>query len=183
MIQLKLYGLGGQGVVTAGKLLATAVAIYENKYAQTVPAYGHERRGAPVYADVILGEEPILVKSFVYKPDYVMVFDLAVLEKGVDVTEGAHANTCFVVNANQLNPELPFINKFGSVYYVDATKIALEVLGIDIPNSAMLGAFAATGVVSIDAVCAALEETFKGKAGERNVEAAKRCYEAVRKFS
>ncbi|MGI9952151.1 2-oxoacid:acceptor oxidoreductase family protein [Moorellaceae bacterium AZ2] len=183
MIQLKLYGLGGQGVVTAGKILATAVAIHEGKYAQAVPAYGHERRGAPVYGDVILGEEPILVKSFVYKPDYVLVFDLAVLDKGVDVTEGAHANTCFVVNSSQPPTGLPFAQGFGPVYYVDATKIALEVLGIEIPNSAMVGAFAATGVVSLDAVCAALEDTFRGKAGEKNVEAARRCYAAVKRLS
>ena len=51
MIRLKFYGLGGQGVVTAAKVLSEAVSIYEGKYAVTIPAYGHERRGAPVYTD------------------------------------------------------------------------------------------------------------------------------------
>ena len=51
MIRLKFYGLGGQGVVTAAKVLSAAVSIYEGKYAVTIPAYGHERRGAPVDTD------------------------------------------------------------------------------------------------------------------------------------
>ncbi len=45
MKRLKFYGLGGQGVVTAGKVLSSAVSLHEDKYAITVPAYGHERRG------------------------------------------------------------------------------------------------------------------------------------------
>ena len=48
MIKLKFFGLGGQGIVTAAKTLSEAVSIYEEEYAITVPAYGHERRGAPV---------------------------------------------------------------------------------------------------------------------------------------
>ncbi|AKX93119.1 pyruvate ferredoxin oxidoreductase subunit gamma [Moorella thermoacetica] len=182
MLQLKLYGLGGQGVVTAAKVLASAIAIQEGRYAQAVPAYGHERRGAPVYADLIVDDEPILVKSFVYQPDYVLIFDLAVIEKGVNVTEGAHKNTCFVANSDKAPIEYPFSQGFGPVYYADATKIALEVLNIEIPNSAMLGAFAATGVVKIDSVCAALQEFFQGKAGDKNVEAARRCYTSIQRL-
>ena len=44
MIKLKFFGLGGQGIVTAAKTLSEAVSIYEEDYAITVPAYGHERR-------------------------------------------------------------------------------------------------------------------------------------------
>lgn len=61
MKRLKFYGLGGQGVVTAGKVLSSAVSLHEDKYAITVPAYGHERRGAPVFTDVIvIGNPPLL---------------------------------------------------------------------------------------------------------------------------
>lgn len=182
MLQLKLYGLGGQGVVTAAKVLASAVAIHEGRYAQAVPAYGHERRGAPVYSDLILDDDPILVKSFVYQPDFVIIFDLAVIEKGVNVMEGVHEKTCFVINSTQAPLEYPFSRGCGPVYYADATSIALEVLGIEIPNSAMVGAFAATGVVKIDSVCAALQEIFQGRAGDKNVEAARRCYAATRRL-
>jgi len=182
MLQIKFYGLGGQGVVTAAKILAQAIVVHEGKYAQSVPAYGHERRGAPVYSDLFVDDKPILLKSFVYEPDHVLVFDLAVLDKGVDVLQGAHANTEFLVNHHEAPTDFPFARGFGAVRYVNATKTALETIGAEIPNSAMLGAFAATGVVSIDAICAALKETFKGKAGELNVEAARQCYAAVKRL-
>lgn len=54
MKQIKMFGLGGQGVVTAAKIFCEAVAIHEGAYAQAIPAYGHERRGAAVYADAMI---------------------------------------------------------------------------------------------------------------------------------
>ncbi|MCG0239986.1 MAG: 2-oxoacid:acceptor oxidoreductase family protein [Firmicutes bacterium] len=181
MLQLKLYGLGGQGVVTAAKVLAEAVAVHEGRYAQSVPAYGHERRGAPVYSDLFVDDQPILVKSFVYEPDYVLIFDLAVLDKGVDVTQGCRSHTVFLVNSAQPPVDYPFSRGYGPVYYVDATGISLATIGRNIPNSAMVGAFAATGVVGIESVARALGDIF-GKAGEINVEAARQGHAAVRKL-
>ncbi|MDD4675519.1 MAG: 2-oxoacid:acceptor oxidoreductase family protein [Syntrophaceticus schinkii] len=182
LIQIKIYGLGGQGVVTAGKILTSAAAIHEDKYAMTVPAYGHERRGAPVFADLVVDEAPILTKCFVYEPDYVLIFDLSVIEKGINVVEGAHENTCFVVNSQNAPKDYPFSKGFGSVYYVDATTIANQVLKINVPNSAIAGAFAVTKVVGVDAVCSALKEVFGERAGELNAEAARQSFQAVRQL-
>ena len=75
LLQIKFYGIGGQGVVTATKLLAKTVCLFENRYAKTIPAYGHERRGAPVYADIIIDGKEILLNSFIYEPDIVVVLD------------------------------------------------------------------------------------------------------------
>ena len=88
MKRLKFYGLGGQGVVTAGKVLSSAVSLHEDKYAITVPAYGHERRGAPVFTDVVMDEKPVLVNCFVYTPDIVVVMDETIIQKHVDVAQG-----------------------------------------------------------------------------------------------
>jgi pyruvate ferredoxin oxidoreductase gamma subunit len=88
MKQIKMYGLGGQGVVTAAKVFCEAVAIHEDGHAQAIPAYGHERRGAPVYSDVIVSQDPIKIKGFVYSPDYVIIFDDPVMDKGIDVMAG-----------------------------------------------------------------------------------------------
>lgn len=41
MLRIKFYGIGGQGAVTAAKILSQAVSIYQDEYAITVPAYGH----------------------------------------------------------------------------------------------------------------------------------------------
>lgn len=179
MKQIKIHGLGGQGVVTAAKILAEAVALGENKNAQAIPAYGHERRGAPVYADVITDEEPIRLKSFVYNPDVVVLFDLSVMEKGIDVMAGVTEETLFIVNAPEVKGEMPFKNQ--EIYYVDAQNISLEVIKRDIPNSAMLGAIAGAGLANIEAVKATVEKTF-GKGGAINAEAAQRAYDQIRKL-
>ncbi len=177
MKQVKLYGLGGQGVVTAAKVFAEAVAIGENRYAQSIPAYGHERRGAPVYSDLMLSDTPITVKSFVYHPDYIVVFDLSVVEKGVDITAGASKDTVFIVNW----PELPVdvLGKDRKVYWVDARAISLDVLKLDIPNTTMLGAMAGAGMAGIKAVKDAITKYF-AKAGELNAKAAERAFNELK---
>ena len=178
MKQVKIFGLGGQGVVTAAKIFAEAVAIGEGKHAQSIPAYGHERRGAPVYSDVIFSEEPIKVKSFVYDPDYVVIFDLAVMDKGVDVMVGINDNTIFIINGECVLPEYPFAKQ--PMYYVNARQIALDTLGRDIPNSAMLGAMAGAGLVGIGAVMEMIKKYF-GKAGDINARAAQQAYDGLQK--
>lgn len=183
MKQLRLHGLGGQGVVTAAKILAHAAGLYENQYAQAMPAYGHERRGAPVYAYLILDAAPILLKSFVYEPDYVLVFDPAVIRQGVNVTAGTHSQTCFLVNCSLSQRERLLEIKAGTLYCVDATGISLRQTGRNVPNAAMLGAFAAVGTVKLEAICAAIRRNWPGEAGEQSVRAAREAYSAVQRLS
>jgi len=176
MKQIKIYGLGGHGVVTAAKIFAEAVAIGENKFAQAIPAYGHERRGAPVYSDVIIDDKYIKLKSFVYNPDYVVIFDMSVIDKGVDVMAGATENTVFIINTPSVEDTMVFKNN--KVLYVDARKISIETINRDIPNAAMLGAMAGAGLVGIELVKQPIIKIF-GKAGAMNAEAAQRAYEQL----
>lgn len=169
MKQIKIYGLGGQGVVTAAKVLCEAVAIHENAHAQAIPAYGHERRGAPVYADAIISSDPIKMKGFVYAPDYVVLFDDSVLEKGIDVMAGTSESTTFIVNTEKCKEHYPF--KGHNIYLVDAQSVALDAIGRDIPNTAMLGALAGAGIVEIDAIKKAISSKF-GAAAAGNIKAA-----------
>lgn len=179
MYRIKLYGLGGQGVVTAAKILSHAASIFENQYGKTIPAFGHERRGAPVYADVMIDQQPILLNSFVYEPDVVMVFALSVIDQGIAIEQGIHRDSILVINAadRHLPVQLRQKHVFKEVYYVDATRIALEEIGRDIPNGAMLGALARTGIVGIDSITGALKENFKPREGEQNARAAQKAYE------
>lgn len=169
MKQVKIYGLGGQGVVTAAKIFCEAVAIHEEAYAQAIPAYGHERRGAPVYADAIISLEPIKMKGFVYSPDFVVLFDVAVISKGIDVMAGTSENTVFIVNTGTPQKNYPFNNH--KTLCVDAQAVALKTLGRDIPNTAMLGALAKAGLVGIEAVKKAISSKF-GTAAAQNIAAA-----------
>jgi pyruvate ferredoxin oxidoreductase gamma subunit len=176
MKQIKCFGLGGQGVVTGAKLLAEAV-VMQGKYAQTTPAYGHERRGAPVSADVFTSEEPIKVKCFVFEPDVVVLFGTGVLGHGVDVTKGVTEETVFIVNA-RAGQTLPF--SAATVYSVDALEISLAETGNDVPNAAMLGAIAAAGLADIDTVAATITKKF-GSKGAANANAARRAYAETRR--
>ncbi|MDL2307830.1 2-oxoacid:acceptor oxidoreductase family protein [Desulfovibrio sp. OttesenSCG-928-C06] len=177
MKQIKIFGLGGQGVVTAAKVFAKAVALGEGRNALSIPAYGHERRGAPVYSDLILDDEPIKLRSFVYEPDVVIIFDLSVLDKGVDVMKGASSDTLFIVNAESLPAHLPFAGH--PVRFVDAEKISLEELGRYIPNTTMLGAAAGAGLCGLEAMNEAIRTGF-GAAWEANVKSAGRGYHELR---
>ena len=60
MIKLKFFGLGGQGVVTAAKMFSEAYSLYEGNFAITIPAYGHERSGAPVNTSIIADDKPVM---------------------------------------------------------------------------------------------------------------------------
>ena len=178
MQKIKFYGIGGQGAVTAAKVLSVAVSLHMNEYAVTIPAYGHERRGAPVYAHIIVDSEPVLLNCYVYEPDIVAVFDDNLLDKGVNIAEGCSGDAVLVLNSR--DPEkiarCKAMDCFKKIYVCDATGAALANIGLNIPNSAMLGALAKTGVVTIEAVKAAVMESF-GKRGEKNGNAAEYAYE------
>jgi 2-oxoacid:acceptor oxidoreductase gamma subunit (pyruvate/2-ketoisovalerate family) len=182
MQRIKFYGIGGQGVVTAAKVLSQAVSIFQDEYAITVPAYGHERRGAPVYAHIIIDNEPVLLNCYVYEPDIIMVTDDTLIDSSVQIDEGCTEDTILVLNANCRTTAERYKEKYGfkNVYYADGTGAAMNNIGLTIPNSAMLGAMAKTGIVSIEAVENAIKESF-GKKGESNANAAREAYEHTEK--
>ena len=64
------------------------------------------------------------------------------------------------------------------VHSIDATGIALDLLGRNIVNTIILGYFAKkTNVVSIESLIEVIKETFPGKVGELNAEATKKAYD------
>jgi 2-oxoisovalerate ferredoxin oxidoreductase gamma subunit len=176
--EIRIHGRGGQGGVTAAELLARA-AFKEGKWVQAIPFFGAERRGAPVKAFARLSDKPILIRSQVYNPDYVVVLDSSLLEL-VDVTEGLKKDGIVIINARNKPEELGL--KQGRVATVDATGIALElelvVAGLPVLNSTMLGAFAkATEEVKLESVIEAIRQLWPGAAGEKNAKGASLAYE------
>jgi 2-oxoacid:acceptor oxidoreductase gamma subunit (pyruvate/2-ketoisovalerate family) len=175
-----IHGRGGQGAVTAAQLLAYA-AFIEGKWVQAFPHFGAERRGAPLKAFARISDEPILVHSQIYNPDYVIVLD-PVLYKIVDVTKGLKKDGVILMNTVKRPEEL---NLGGwRVATVDATGIALElnlrVAGLPVVNTPILGAFArATGEVKLESVLKAIGETWSGSVKEKNAKAAELAYERL----
>jgi len=177
MIDIRLHGRGGQGAVTASRLLATA-AFLEDKHSQSIPMYGTERRGAPVTAFVRIGEKNKMVRSLIHEPDYVVVLD-PLLRKTVNITDGLKDDGMLILNSSVAPREIELLKPF-KVATVDATGIALKTLGRPITNTAILGAFAkATGEIRFESIIEAVKQQWKGRLGEVNVKAVEAAYEVT----
>jgi pyruvate ferredoxin oxidoreductase gamma subunit len=173
MIEVRFHGRGGQGAVTAASLLAKAAGL-DGKYAQGFPAFGVERRGAPVKAFARISEEPVRTRSQVYSPDYIVVLDPTLLGLP-EITQGLKKGTVAVVNA--ANPSVAGCRAYG----IDATSLALDILGKDIVNTAMLGAFAkASMAVSLESLLRAVEANFPRKLADPNTRLVKEAYERTK---
>lgn len=177
MQELRIHGRGGQGSVTAAELIAVA-AFEGGKYAQAFPAFGVERRGAPVQAFVRFSDRPIRVRSQVYEPDFVIVQDPSLI-RDVDVFKGMGSGGIAIVNTEK-EADYPVPGGV-RLLTLDATTIALETLGLPITNTALMGAFAAaTGLISFEALADALRHRFSGALADKNIETARRTYDEMK---
>jgi len=178
LVEVRWYGRGGQGAVTAAELSAYA-AIEEGKHAQAFPSFGPERRGAPVVAFSKFSDKPILSRSDIYSPDVVIVLD-PTLFKSVNVMEGLKPNGILMVNTSRSAEELLRKHEFlenVKLGVLNATRIAMDVLKMPIVNTAMLGSFVrATGLIRLETVIELVKRRFHGAAGEKNAEAVRRAY-------
>ena len=187
--EVKLYGRGGQGIVTAGELIARA-AVAEGLHAQSMPQFGPERRGGPAICSLRISDEPILLKTAVTTPGVVAVFDPTVWHF-VPVTLGFRDGGTLLFNtqeeAGRIEAALkdgkhgpPLVAEDFTIHTLDATGIAMEVYGRAITNAPMMGAFArVTGLVDFASVEKVLAERFPDNA-ERNLRAAREGYEALK---
>ena len=164
MIEIRWHGRGGQGAKTASLLLADA-AFNTGKYIQGFPEYGPERMGAPITAYNRISDKPIRIHSNIYEPDFVVVVDDTLLES-VDVTKGLKEKGAILINTSKNVKEIKKILKGykGKVYTLDATKISLDCLKANFPNTAMLaGIIKITKVMTRDELLKDMEESFKHK--------------------
>lgn len=176
MIEIRFHGRGGQGAVTSAELLALA-AIHEGKYAQAFPSFGPERRGAPVVAFCRINDKPIRIRANIYEPDLVVVLDASLL-KIVNVASGLKPEG-MIVTTSKDSPEKvrEILNVKNRIGVVDAVKIALEVLGLPITNTTMLGSVVkASGLVQKESFIPPFKERF-GRIAEKNIAAFERAYQ------
>lgn len=183
MLEIRWHGRGGQGVVTAAEILATAV-VNEGKYAQAFATFGPERRGAPVLAFTRIDDNEILLRTQIYEPDIIVVLDKSLCNNN-EIGKGLKKNGIVIVNTSS-SPEV-LLNIFpnaSKIATVDATSIAIEKLGAPITNTAILGALIrVTKIVKIETVKNVLKERFKGVIAEKNFNAVKEAYERTLIFN
>ncbi|MDR0485217.1 MAG: 2-oxoacid:acceptor oxidoreductase family protein [Elusimicrobiota bacterium] len=187
MIEVRWHGRGGQGAKTAALLFAQSV-MATGKYIQAFPEYGPERMGAPVQSFNRISDDPITVHSGVTNPNFVVILDPTLMET-VNVTDGVSKEGKVIVNtsfsAEEIAKQLG-IDK-AQVYVVNASQIATETIGRNIPNTPMLGALVKViGDLDINGV---LEDTKtklsvkfakKPEVIEGNLASIKRAYDEVK---
>lgn len=176
MLEIRIHGYGGQGAVTLAHLLAEA-ALDNGSQSQALPSFGVERRGAPVKADVRIDKTPILVHSSSTTPNILAFMDKQLVDTGI--AEGCAENCILVINASE--PQ----SSDKKTYYLDATGIAadedLTAGGAPLLNIPLLGALACVVGIPADVLEKTLRRKWSGEAGEKNVRAARRGYDSVKK--
>jgi pyruvate ferredoxin oxidoreductase gamma subunit len=183
VLQIRIHGRGGQGVVTAAELLSVA-AFDQGHHAQAFPSFGSERTGAPVVAFCRIDEREIRLREPVLEPDVLIVQDPTLLHQ-VDVFQGLKPDGYVLINSKHSLEDLGLADialrfRRERLTTVPATEIAIKHLGRPLPNAVLLGGFAAlSGLVSLDAVAHAIRDKFGGKVAAGNVAAATEAFEFV----
>jgi pyruvate ferredoxin oxidoreductase gamma subunit len=187
LTEIRWHGRGGQGAKTASLLLAD-VAFSTGLYIQGFPEYGPERMGAPLTAYNRIDDEPIRIHSNIYEPNYVVVVD-DTLVGPVDVAKGIDPNGAILINSSLepsvIKEKLKDVNV--KIYTIDASKIALETIGSNFPNTALLAAIIKViNLMSKEDLEANMLDSFKHKFAKKpeviepNMQAVRRAYDEVK---
>jgi len=191
MIQIRIHGRGGQGVVTAAELIAIT-GFKEGLYTQALPAFGVERSGAPIQAFARLDKEAIIIREHIYQPNFIIIQDASLLNS-VDVLFGANQKTVVMINTSQTPEEVwahikkqkiqSFVPDLAHLKTIDATKIALRIFGKNLMNTVILGAFAKlSNLISLKSLNLAIADKFASKGTtiiSKNQSAADEAYNAL----
>jgi pyruvate ferredoxin oxidoreductase gamma subunit len=185
-LEIRWHGRGGQGTVTAAKVLADA-CLSGGRHVQAFPEYGPERAGAPLRAYNRISSHELRMHCPVLNPQVVGVVDATLLDS-INVAEGSTEEAIFVINTSKEPGEIREKLNVGSkqkVFAIDATKIAFDCIGRALPNAPMLGAICkVTGLVSLEHLLEDVRKSFGKKFSQKiidgNLEATRRGYEEVR---
>lgn len=184
-IEIRWHGRGGQGAVTASKILADA-ALASGKFVQAFPEFGPERTGAPVKSFNRISTQPINTHIQITNPDIVVVLDPTLIGI-VDICEGLSRDGTLIINTDkspgQIRKELS--KPIGKIATVNATDIAIKEFKRNIPNTPMIAALVKiTGILKLEDVLEGFKkqysEKFSPEVVEANLGAMKAAYNEVK---
>ena len=177
MTEIRWHGRGGLGAFTAARLLGSAVSLHEGKFALAFPTFGPERRGAPVMAFTRIDDKPITDRSEVTECDCAIVLDDTLF--GEPVRNGLKPGATVIINTTKAKENFPV--EGCKVVTLDATGLALEILGRPITNVPLLGALAAaTGLTQVSSLEAAIDDQLAPRLREKNKKLLNKTYELVK---
>jgi len=175
-IEIRWHGRGGQGAITAAKIVAGAA--FATGYAGVVmaPTFGTERRGAPVMTSLKISKTKIYDLSPIETPDIVVVLDHLLL-KEADVTHGLKPGGIIVLNTPMAFESYHF--KDFKLATADITAISVEAgLPHGMVNTGIIGSLEkATGLLGINILVKGIEEEFSTRKPQKNSLAAQIAYE------
>ncbi len=178
MIGIRWHGRGGQGAITAAKIVAKAGFEAGYRGIVMVPTFGTERRGAPVFTSLKISRDKIYDLSPIEFPDVVVVLDHLLLGE-VDVLHGLKDRGTLVLNS-PLKPTNYASNGI-RVATCDITSLAGQAgLPKGVVNSGIIGSLArACDFMNMDMglLTQAIREEFQGIKPEENARAAGLAYD------
>jgi len=156
-LDLIIAGFGGQGILSAGKLLAYA-GLLEGKYVSWLPSYGPEMRGGTANCSVVISDEPV-GSPILDNANVLIVMNGPSLEKfeKIVVKGGLIIADSSLVEAKPKRTDVDFIG-------VPATQMASDMGNLTYANIIILGKLLAkTGIISKDSFEAALKKVLPKK--------------------
>lgn len=170
---VRMAGIGGQGVVTASHIISNAVVI-SGGHSSLVPFFGSEKRNAPVESYVRISNEVIYEIGEIIFPNVIMIFHPSVITLGKSYTmpfyTGLKKDGIIIINSKTPIPftkdeQREMDDMDAKVYYLPATEIANEVAKTELAtNMAMCGAVAAVfGIPDLVSLAASVKDRFIGK--------------------
>lgn len=177
MSEVRFHGRGGQGVVTTAKILANAF-VRTGQFGSSFPMFGFERRGAPVTAFGRFSDTPILEKTQIYNPGILVVLDPS-QKNSPAVFNGLAPEGMMLLSDKEGGGDI-FHENLKTLALINAKGIAMEEIGLPIPNTAVAGAFARmSGLLDIESVTKALADFFSGPKLAANQTCARRGFEEL----
>ncbi len=187
MKEIRIHGRGGQGVVTASELIAIS-AFKNKKFAQAFPSFGVERTGAPIEAYSRVDDKFIRTREQIYNPNILIILDASLLET-TNIIFGCNKGTTIIVNTTLSSKEInkilldkwKFKTPVKNIHTLDATSIALKILGKNLANTVILGFLAKNSkLLSLESTKEAIKEKFQEKSKkiiDKNIKAITSAYQ------
>ncbi len=170
--EIKIGGLGGQGVILSGMIIGRGASIYDGKHATLTQSFGPEARGSACSAQIIVSDEPIQY-PYVTCPDILVLMSQEAYNR---FAPGLSPTGILLYEADliQIQGDL---GKDITRYSIPATRIAEELQRPVVLNIVMVGFFAAaTSVVRTDALRRSVETSVPPGTEDLNLSAFDRGY-------
>ncbi len=172
MTELRVAGLGGQGVILSAMIIGKAASIFQQGYATLTQSFGPEARGSACSASVIISSDPVHY-PYVEKPDLLITMSQDAYTK---FAPGLKPNGTLLVEEDLV--KVTDVPSGVRVVSIPATRLAEEIGKRLVLNIVMVGFFGAvTGIIDKEAMKEAVKDSVPPGTEEMNLNAFEKGWE------